>query len=383
MQEKVKKKRNRLTERLEKRDAKRSLAYLERVFEESAYFGVAYVLGNAEMAFGTSPLGLALLCAGRGHVLAILAGLLLSAVMHPSRSAVYAVMYGVAAIVRIVSRMLLEGDDRTELRKRAKEKLDAARGEASPLVGEVGIAQRIRAELSLLFSERVRLRMATAAVCSMVVSLYRVFVGGFTYYDWFAAVFCVLVTPAAVMIYAIYLDGHSTHRWLYVISASFLLYSLVWSASGLWIAYYPLPLILAIFFTLYATLTMGTAFGCFAGVLCGVAIHFLTAPAFLLAALVFSAFRSKRKGAAGILPAVSVALIWLLYVGGVAQLQRLVPALLIGGAAFTPVCVYLRGKEERKAREEMDAAESDSVRRRLAGQHRTQLPRARCGVCTR
>ena len=378
MQEKVKKKKSRLTERLEARDVNRSRAWIVRAVVELVFVGIAYVIGNARLAFDTAPLGIALLCAGRHHVPSILAGLLLSAVFLRREDAiVYLVAYLLTFLVRLLSRILLgESDERTSLRHTARQKLNAAR-EAMQEAGQVRESGPIRAALAYLFGEQIRLRMATAAVTATALSLYRVILGGFTYYDWFAALFCALVAPAATMVYSVYLDEKREIKWAYLTSAGFLLFSLILASVGLWIGHYPLSYPLALFFTLYACLLHGTAAGCVAGVLCGVAIDFAVAPAFLLAATVFSFFQGRRRGVSGILPAVLCATAWILYARGVAHLPVLLPTLLLGGACITPVCAWVRSKEESAEKETEEPADKtdrepseQEIQRRMARERR-------------
>ena len=200
MQEKAKKKRSGLTARLEKRDATVWIARLSKLGVELLWGGVAFLLGQGEMLFGTMPLGLALLCAGQGHVLAVLIGLILSATVYSEIAVVYIVTYCIAAVIRVISRMLLDTpDERERMEYELGERLSAAEilyasvckeENQEAKQGRFGFGQavgNIRSMLGVLFSERIRLRMATAAICSLIVSLYRVIRGGFTYYDWNAS----------------------------------------------------------------------------------------------------------------------------------------------------------------------------------------------------
>ena len=375
MREKVKKKRDGLTERLKKRDAavwrRRSVA----LCREAGYTVTAFLLGQAVMIFDTSPLGLSILCAGSGHTLAILVGLLLSAFALSDMTWIYIVTYLAAAVVRIVSGALLDApDDRERLRREADTLLEHSRDvygeDGDPTLWqsfcETRVGRSLSLMLSVVFHEKIRLRMATAAICSLIVSLYRVISGGFLYYDWFAALFCAIAVPAAVMVYSVYLDGEKRMKWMYFASAGMLMYSVVWSADGVTLSSFSIPFVLAIFLTLYTSRLYGVALGCVAGVICGVAIDFLYAPAFLIGALVFSFYQGRKKNASGILPAVLCAMIWLLYISGVWNLAVLFPSLLLGGAIFTPVCVYLHAKEEIRE-EERREDEATAVRSRFAG----------------
>ena len=385
-QGKIGRKRNGLTERLKKKDASVWRVRIERICAEGGYLGAGFLLGQANLLFDTVPLGLALLCAGRKHTLSILAGLILSAWVLPSMRAVYIITYVVAAVIRLISGMLLDAPDgRDELEAVAREKLKYAEhfyGDGTDGWEEETHAESawelflntrwmraVRAELGVMFGEHVRLRMATAAVCSLIPSLYRVITGGFAFFDWFAALFCVLVVPSAVMIYSVFLEGHREAKWMYTVSAVMLVFSLVLASVGWSVLGFSVPLVLAFCITLYACLAYGVAMGCLAGLSCGLAIDFLYAPAFLLAALIFSFLQSKKKSTAGIFPAVLGALAWLIYVQGALHLIELLPSLLFAGAVFTPICAYFHAKESHpEETEDANAAETTALRRRFAGE---------------
>ena len=376
MQEKVKKKRNAFTERLEKKDAAVSLARLRALCAEGIYGAMAYLLGFGVMLFETSPLGLAALCAGRRHTPAILIGLIVSAIVRGEMVAVYIVMYVAAAIVRFVSGMLLDSGDDEVLREHVRKRLhkEEERQSHSSWLWRWRDTHAMRAfslQWNAVFTERVRLRMATATICSLIVSLYRVIANGFLYYDWFAALFCAMITPAAAFLFSIYFDGRAESRWMYLVSGVALVYSVVWSSEGLWVFFFSLPLVLALTVSLYATLRYKTAIGCAVGFLSGLAIDLLYSPAFLLAALAFSFFQGRKKEAAGILPAVLCATVWNFYVGDASNVLVTATSLLFGGAVFTPICISMQRGALRNAEEGARARseeEATLARRRMAGE---------------
>ena len=61
----------------------------------------AWILGQAPLAFGTYPLGLALLCGSSRHTLAILIGLICTAVSNMQDPLIYVFTYLAAAFVRV------------------------------------------------------------------------------------------------------------------------------------------------------------------------------------------------------------------------------------------------------------------------------------------
>ena len=365
------------------RGAEHAAVWRKRICQgvgEVLWVGCAWLFGQAPMLFGTYPLGLALLCASSSHTLSILIGLIISALWQMSDPTVYICTYAAAALVRVAASLLLDppemrmglpaalqaklrseatsdGTDRKNrfLRIRRRLREDEADGETLSL----------RATLLGVFTESVCLRMCTAGVCSFIVSLYRIIVGGFRYYDLFAAVFVLLLTPLAVMVYSVSLGGHVEHRVLRKISQATLLFSLIWAADGIAVAGISLSVMLALFFTLYICVSQGSAMGVGAGILCGIAYDPLYAPAFLLAALIFSLVKTLKNEGAGVLFASLGALIWSVYVGGAEILFTMLPACLVAGTVFT---VYTRFRTPDSEPE----AETDdsSVRLRMEGARR-------------
>ena len=117
-------------------------ALMRRVLTEGAYVGGGFLFGRAQMLFGTSPLGFALLCACSRHTLSVLLGLLLSTVLMPTVSYVSLIAYSVAAIVRILSQVILDSpDDRRRLSSELEERLrayDELQGGTSEAVKDEG-----------------------------------------------------------------------------------------------------------------------------------------------------------------------------------------------------------------------------------------------------
>lgn len=347
----------------------------------------AGLLGQAEMLCGTRPLGLALLCSARRHTLAVLAGLIVSALYLREASVVYICTYVVAALVRMASALLLDTPDAhmelpvglqkrlrvfaNKKRKDADETTDADEtpqnetdeSTAGAETGERVAVRSLRESFKSLFTESVCLRMATGAVCSLVVSLYLLISGGFQYYDLFGAFFAVAVTPAAVMVYSVCTGDGSEHRFLQTVSRSALLFSLVWAADGLYLCGLPLSVMMALFFAFYTTATEGLGIGILAAILGGVAIDPLYAPAYLLAVLAFSLFCSMEKENLGLLFGCGAMLAWSVYVGGAQTLWQLLPSALVSATAYTLV-MRMRKSPEKTEEEPSDGEE---IRRRFEG----------------
>lgn len=342
-------------------------ARLLRLATEIIWVCLGWLLGQAELLFGTYPLGLALLCAAERHTLPILLGLLGAALGQMATPIAYFVTYLVAALVRVAARLLFEG-------RVSKERLRGEESARLPGVQETDELPTRRMLLRTLFQESLCLRMATGAVCALVVALYRIFEGGFQYYDLFAALFAVLVTPAAVLIYSQAERARPGWAFLHRVSRVLLLFSFVFAANSVLVIGLPLSPMLAFFCTLWMTEQRGSVEGAVAGGLLGIAYRPLYAPAFLLASLLYGVLRKNRRVGTAVGISMLAALSWSTYAGGAVGLLRLVPAYLLSASAFA-VALRLSAVKGEKTPED---AEREALRLRMEeSRHRDSNERFR------
>ncbi len=281
----------------------------------------AFLLGQAEMLFATYPLGLALLCASERHTLSILLGLGFSTLFEMRSPEVYIATYAAAALIRLGAALILDKRPLPEELEERLHKTDRKKSPALRVLGEV-------------FCESVCLRMVCASLCGLIVGLYRVIEGGFRYYDLFAAIFIVLIAPAAVAVYSVSLGNRVRLRPLREISRAVLLFSLVWAATPWTVLGLSLGVLLATFLSLFLIRTRGTAEGAIGALIAGIAYAPLYAPAFLLASLGYAWFHSMNRERAGVGTGLVALLLWAFYVGGAEQLLIFLPAALAAGALF-------------------------------------------------
>ncbi|MBR2926765.1 MAG: SpoIIE family protein phosphatase [Clostridia bacterium] len=337
MQEKVTKKG--ITYQKEAHAAEKQTGAREKMSQlviQAGFVCIGWLMGQADMLFGSYPLGLGLLCASSGrYVLSVLIGLIVSSVMNLSDPTVYICTYVAAALVRAVSGMILENPHALmKLPFRIRKKLDPDAPDPEAGEGEEQ-AESLLLAFRSLFTESVALRMTSAAVCSMIISLYRLFLGGFLFYDLFATLFLVAVTPSAVLIYSVAFEKRRTHPAILRTSEAALLLSTVWASRDVIFLGLPLPMILGVFCTLLVCRRRGFLQGVLASVLCGLAMDVMLLPAFLIAALVYSFLYQQGKGGTGLLLSVSSMLLWAVYAKGALALLLYLPACLLGGALLT------------------------------------------------
>ncbi len=354
MQEKVKEM-NRSEQRPEVRDARaRSVEglgwrqRLRRLTVELLWGCGAWLLGQAPMLFATYPLGLCLLCASTQHTLPILIGLSLSAFWQSSTPAVYIAVVLATTLVRIASAMLFDLPEVCDLSDRLRARLRRGREETTEETSDEDAARLLQLKARLqtdgagaargrvrrFFSERMRLAMVTATVAAFILALIRVIGGGFRYYDLFAAVFVLLITPIAVLVWSVSLSDRTEYRVLHAISRASLLFAIVWAADGVLVSGLPLSVMLAFFFTLLATRRGGYAIGIAAALIAGLSYDPMHAPALVAASLIFSLLCALKRENLGILLAAFAAVAWTSYAKGPTSLLLLLPSVLAAGMAF-------------------------------------------------
>lgn len=352
-----------------------------RALTEAAFVGGAWILGQAQLLFGTCPLGLALLCGTGKHTLAILAGLLLSAAQMGELSLIYVCAYLAAALVRVLSSILLDSPDTSfSLPENLAERLErGAESEADGEEEEVPLGrheaflrqkhtrmgsgtEKLLREARSIFSESVCLRMGAAGVAALLVSLYRIISGGFRYYDFFAAIFCVAVAASATAVFSVALERQCSSRVLCKASEVALLFSAVYAASGITLLGFPLAPLLSLFATLAVSHRRGAVEGIATGTVCGLAYAPLWIPAYLAAALLYIFFHSMEKENAAILLACFSSVVWMTYTSSVSILLWAIPSALLSGAAFTLYCrvAELGACEEEEAETETEERGADA-----------------------
>ena len=319
------------------------LSRLKRLLHEIIWGCAGWIFGQAGLVFDTYPLGLALLCASSGHTPAVLVGLLVTAVVNMQNPALYVCSYLAAAILRIIVAAVFDAPDARfempqRLQKRLRERI-ANEAPQSDAEQEKQAKKAIRlAFWNRIFGESILLRMSTAALCTLVIALHRIISGGFRYYDFFAALFVILMATSATAVFALSLERRTEVKWLVGLSEAALLFSLVYASRTVTLLSFPLAPMAALFFTLYICANRTALQGILASGIAGLAYEPMQAPALLLAALVaiFLKQTKKESATATLLPVLAM-LAWSAYVGGFFILLSLIPATLLSATAFVLV----------------------------------------------
>lgn len=260
----------------------------------------AYLLGSATLLFGTSPLGMAFICASPKKIIWIFLGLCVSALSLPENPYIYLFAYATALAVRLLSRLLIDIPEGSEKKTR------------SP------------------FTESVYLRMATSAACAFIVGIYLIIAGEFEYFHLFGAIFSIIVAPLATFVYAGCFEEKGKWRELAI---GALLVSLTFALRGIYLIGISAGAFFAFFVTLYVCRQTGLWKGALVGIVCGLAYAPHYAPMFAIAGITvgvlwdISAFGALVAGGTG-------AMLWGFYIEGVGAMSRLLPAIMLASVCY-------------------------------------------------
>ncbi len=320
------------------------------------WLGAGYLTGSAPLAFGTHPLGIALLCASRTYMLEVLLGISIAAVARLEHPILCIAVYLITALVRLAAGLLLDSSDtQVELPNAIREQLQDS-GKQGRRAQRQLRAHKLSEELAHVFGKSLPLRMCMGALAITAISVGGMVMEEFRFYRLWGLLFSILTVPAATAIFSVCLSSRRVPPLLARISEGILLFAIILSARDVTVSGFSLPVILAFSLSLFSMDVRGVALGITAGILFGIACDPILAPSFLLAVLVYAAFvHLFEKPAAGIPAALLAALAWGIYIKGYTALPTLLPPLLIGGVAIS-VRALLSPPDRPHASEKRDGA---------------------------
>ncbi len=286
------------------------------------FCALAILLTNKKMLFETSPLAFALLSASTGHAPFVLIGIVASAFGTNGISLMTIVGACSIVAIRIITRLYLD------------------KGEQRIKRGTSGMAVFYG-----LFSEHTYLRIMSGALGVFIIGVWRIIEGGFRFYDLFASIFYLALTPVATWLFSWYFnlserkkcEGRAfsltvTEERLYNISCICLACALVYALDNATFLGINAPVFIATIFTLYAC-RRGVLYGIVAGLLLGVCYMPVYAPAFAFCAIAYASI-SKLSLFGGAIASCISGLIWTLYTGGILALGTMFPALFAASTVF-------------------------------------------------
>ena len=286
---------------------------------------LTFLFTTKRMLFEAAPLGFALLAAAGGEApfaaLGILGASLEGATFTPSLA-----LGGMLILVsRTLSSIFLDTTDRGIRNRGEKVKKSSS--------------------LDALFCESVYLRVMSGAIGVFFVGVWRIIEGGFRFYDLFASIFYLVLTPVATILFCGCFslrerkerEGRALtlmprEKIYYRLSLLSILSALTFSLDMMSFVGISLPLFFAIFFTLLFC-RYGALWGIFSGLLLGLSVGATYAPmlAFCAASYLFVSKISRIGGAISV-SAIGVA--FGLYANGIGTLASDLPALISASSVF-------------------------------------------------
>lgn len=293
----------------------------------------AFLLGTAEMLFGTYPLGFALLSSVGKEAPFVLAGLILGA-LAGGEIDLYRIFGACAVFVlRWLARIFLDKD-----------------GELSPPRNSNATSAEnkflhLSDKLARIFCEHTYLRMMSGAVGVFLIGISSIIRGGFRFYDLFGAIFYLVMTPLATFLFSPYFiieerkraEGGAFsmpvfHERMYDISKILLSCALIFSLDGVSAAGISLSVFCSVMLTLVAT-RRSLLFGTVSGLALGLSSSPTLAPMCALVALGYASI-SKLSVFGGAVASCLTGMIWCIYTGGFSGLATIFPALLCATMLF-------------------------------------------------
>ena len=283
-------------------------------------FGI--LLGTRQMLFETYPLVFALLAAGTRQTPFVLIGIIAS--LYISGGNALMKLVGACSIValRIITRLYLDKSERKTANSSSGTDVFAA-----------------------LFSENTYLRVMSGALGVFIIGVWRIIEGGFRFYDLFASIFYLVLTPLAAWIFSWYFNIREQKKReksafaitvaeerLYDISCIALACALVFSLNNSSFLGINSPVFASVLLTLYAC-RRGVLYGIVAGLLLGVSYMPTYAPAFAFCAIAYASI-GKLSIFGGAIASCISGLIWTLYTGGMFALGSMFPSFFASTMIF-------------------------------------------------
>ncbi len=309
-----------------------------------AFCAFGALLMSKPMLFEAYPLAFALLAASGGQAPFILMGIIAGAFIGGEISLIKISGACIVVAIRIISRLYIDKD---ELHRNSN-------------IAGVSI-------FSDLFSEHTYLRIMSGGLGVFAIGVWRIIAGGFRFYDLFASIFYLILTPVATWIFSWCFNVTERKKReksaftitaleekLYGISCLSLACALVFSLPGISVLGINIPILTGAFLTLYAC-RRGVLCGIVSGLLLGLCYSPIYAPALAFCAIAYASV-SKLSLFGGAVASCILGTVWIVYSGGIFALATVFPALFASSMifcaaekinAFDDIEIFLNGERER------------------------------------
>ena len=314
---------------------------LTRVITFLLTASAAYLLGGLEAFFGTFPVAMALFCADREYLLAILAGTA-AATLTGDLPLLYALCCLVILLLRVLAAVVPQLFQRP-----AREESEVSLIPYNPYGVEVSDGETAEDScekasassdcLSPIFKESRITKLLCAAVGGFLCGLCLLIGGSFSFYSLYAALLLTVGVPAAALLVGGFSEGSKPFsRFLSVASVMGLC---VLSAADRTVLGMPMAPFLAMLLTLSVTADKGFWTGALIGLLCGAAFDWIYIPLLILSAILLCLISPLKKNA-GVAAVCGLIVVWCYYIGGENGLLKVLPPMLLSLPVYMLVEKY-------------------------------------------
>ncbi len=273
---------------------------------------VGAAVGTVSLPFGAVPFGFAALCASGVGAPFVYAGLCLS-FFRGGSIALFAA-YTLCFLLRVgVSACMVKG---------------------SMTLAAVG---------KKIFREPLVAKVLVAAACAFSLGAYKLFRGGFLYYDLFGTLICLSVTVVCTLLWSTVEAGNGIWQTVGILS---LCGVCVWALGGVRFYGIGLAAFVCMFFSLVFTNRRSVVFGAFLALTSGLCVSFSYAPLFVFGAVCYS-FLGLLSPFFGVACSFAASMAWGIYIGGMSAFYDLLGALLAANLLFFAIeRLYFKPKSE-------------------------------------
>ncbi len=283
---------------------------------EIAVLLIALALTPVKFFFSTYPFGIAFCCACKRRTPFAVAGCAIGALLFIDDFVPYLVALLSLVAIRLVGSVWLSND---------KEK-------------EIKLGEGVRAGfLSSLFSERVGVRVGICALCTLGLSVYRVIIGGFAYYDIFVLIFNVVFS--SILAYALSNASENAEPSGRALGVCALLFMGIFAIRGRELFGLDISIILSYAVSLYASRHAGTTRGVALATVLGVCHGASFAPVFAIGALI-SCVLWRFSYYVAIIGALVISVGYGILTTGYEAIVYLLPELLLASVVMYPICRF-------------------------------------------
>ncbi len=317
----------RIAKRLEQKNEDEVRERLRATVRFFLVAATAYLLSGVLLPLGTFPLMLSLVCSHRRYLLPIAAGVAASAIGGGVPAIYYLAAVSILAlraVAILASRLMSEEKQSRAIVKYGDEAIDGDKSE--------------RLQREDLFDESLGIRLISGAVGGLIVGVYLVTLGEFSFYSAMQTLIMTFAVPIITLALAGFLGREreiekigkwesfdKTHR---LISLGVIFFLCVLSGQDKSLLGMPMAPFLATLITLFICSGNGILYGGLTAIVCGAALEIIYLPMLFLMALLFCLVSAVKRNMG--LPAVcALIVVWCYYIGGERGLLAYLPPMLL------------------------------------------------------